>query len=81
MSFINILFIQDGEPINMQAKTDMMFAEVVFKFCLKYNINLEREKPIFIYNSIDLVPDTYKKLDELGIYNGSRIEVIIGNDI
>ena len=81
MSFINILFIQDGEPFNMQAETDMMLAELVFKFFLKFNINLEREKPIFIYNSIDLGPGTYKTLNELGIYNGSRIEVIIGNDI
>lgn len=81
MSFINIVFIQDGETLNMQAKSDMMLAELVFKFCLKFNINLEREKPIFVYNSIDLVPDTYKTLDELGIYNGSRIEVIIGSDI
>ena len=81
MSFINIVFIQDGETLNMQAKSDMMLAELVFKFCLKFNINLEREKPIFVYNSIDLVPDSYKTLDELGIYNGSRIEVIIGSDI
>ncbi len=81
MSFINILLIKDGELLNMQAKTDMIFAELVFKFCLKFNINQEREKPIFIYNSDDIEPDTYKTLDELGIYNGSRIEVIIGSDI
>ena len=65
----------------MQAKTDMMFAELVFKFCLKLNINLEREKSLIIFNSVDLEPDTYKTLDKLGIYNSSKIEVIIGSDI
>ena len=81
MSFINILLIKDGEPINMQAKNDMMFAELAFKYFEKYNINQDIEKQKFIYNSIEVIPDTYKTLDELNIYNGSRIEVIGENDI
>ena len=81
MSFINILLIKDGETINMQAKNDMMFSELAFKYFEKYNINQDIEKQKFIYNSNEIIPDTYKTLDELNIYNGSRIEVIVDNEI
>ena len=81
MSFINICFINNGQPINMQATSDMMFAELAYKYFQKYGINQDTEQPKFIFNSKEISASSFKTLEELKIFNGSRIDVIIGNDV
>ena len=78
---INICFIKSGQPINMQAKTDMMFAEVALKYIQKAGINQTTDQPKFIFNSSELCTDSCKSLDELKIRDGARIEVVLGKDI
>ena len=81
MSFINVCFIKSGQPINMQAKSDMMFAELALKYIQKVGINQQNDQPKFIFNSANLVTDTCKTLEELKIRDGARIEVVLGKDI
>ena len=81
MSFINVCFIKSGQPINMQAKSDMMFAELVLKYIQKVGINMQTDQPKFIFNSAELFTDSYKTLEQLKIRDGARIEVVLGKDI
>ena len=39
MSFITITFIKDGSNMNIQARSDMMFVEVIYKYIGKVGIS------------------------------------------
>ena len=82
MSNINVCFVlsDDGRRVNVQATTDMMFAELAYKFFNKSGIKQE-DNPTFIFCSQQLVTDTCKSLAELNIRDGARIEVIVGKII
>ena len=80
MSFINVCFIKSGQPINIQATSDMMFAELALKYFQKTGVKPE-DDPKFIFNSQELVTDSCKTLDDLHIIDGARIEVVIGKDV
>lgn len=81
MSNMNVTFIKEGQPINMQVVDSMMFAEVAMKYFNKMGIDQTKDQPKFIFNSKELKTDSYKSLAELGIRNMSRIEVVIGKDV
>ena len=77
---MNVCFIQNGQPINMQTSSEMMFAELALKYFQKTGVKQE-DQPKFIFNSQELVTDSCKTLDDLHIIDGARIEVVIGKDV
>lgn len=77
MSNINICFIKDGASIKMQVKSDMMFAELVFKYINKLGINNIQDYS-FIHNSKPLNPNSYKSLQDLYLNDGAQIRVVSG---
>ena len=79
---INVCFVlsDNGAKINVQTKTDALFAELAMSFFNKSDIKQE-DKPTFIYCSQQLVTDSCKTLAELNIHDGSRIEVVVGKII
>ena len=77
MSFVTVTFIKDGSNINMQAKSDTMFAELIYKYLGKVEIN-NIDDISFLYNSNPINPQNFKSLNELGINNGAIIRVVKG---
>ena len=80
MSFINLYFKRDNQNILMQAKGDMMFAELVLKYFQKTGLS-ENDMPQFLFNSVAIQYDTCKTLDELRMRDGSAIDVVIGKNV
>ena len=78
MSFITLTFIKDGLNMNIQATSEMMFAEVIFKYVGKVGINNASDFT-FLFNSNSINPNTFKSLKELGINNGAIIKVVKGS--
>ena len=78
MSFITITFIKDGSNMNIQARSDMMFVEVIYKYIGKVGISNTNEFS-FLFNSNPINPSTFKSLNDLGINNGAIIRVVKGN--
>ena len=81
MSNINVIFNKSGKTITMQAKTDMMFAELAMKYAQKVGVDLDKDQIKFIFNSMELVTGTHKDLGELGIINMAKIDVVVGKDV
>ena len=81
MSFINVYFRKGNEQtILMQAKSDMMFAELILKYFQKTGMS-EKEEPQFLYNSSSIPYDSCKTLDEIKIRDGAKIDVVLGKYI
>ena len=79
MSFITITFIKDGSNMSIQATSEMMFAEVIYKYIGKVGINNINEFS-FLFNSNPINPNSYKSLSQLGINNGATIRVVKGSE-
>ena len=71
---INIIFLFENRDIALQANLDELFAEVAFRYLKKINSNKEDFK--FIFNSIELKPESGKTLGEYNLRDMSRIQVI-----
>ena len=71
---INIIFLFENRGIALQANLDELFAEVAFRYLKKTNSNKEDFK--FIFNSIELKPESGKTLGEYNLRDMSRIQVI-----
>ena len=71
---INIIFQSTNVNIALQANLDELFAEVAFRYLKKINSNKEDFK--FIFNSIELKPESGKTLGEYNLRNMSKIQVI-----
>ena len=71
---INIIFQSTNVNIALQANLDELFAEVAFRYLKKINSNKEDFK--FIFNSIELKPESGKTLGEYNLRDMSKIEVI-----
>ena len=71
---INIIFQFENRDIALQANLDELFAEVAFRYLKKINSNKEDFK--FIFNSIELKPESGKTLGEYNLRDMSKIEVI-----
>ena len=71
---INIIFLFENRGIALQANLDELFAEVAFRYLKKINRNKEDLK--FIFNSIELKPESGKTLGEYNLRNMSKIQVI-----
>lgn len=75
---MNLQFIKDGFPITMQVKTDELFPEVVNRYLQKVGIN-DPNSVSFFFNTTKLKYNSFKDLNELGLYNNAVINVISGN--
>ena len=81
MSFINVYFKKGNEQtILMQAKSDMMFAELVLKYFQKTGMS-ENDQPQFLFNSQSIPYDSCRTLDDIKIRDGAKIDVVIGKTI
>ena len=81
MSFINVYFKKgNDQTILMQAKSDMMFAELILKYFQKTGMN-ENDQPQFLFNSQSIPYDSCKSLDEIKVRDGAKIDVVIGKTI
>ena len=78
---INVCFVKESKPVNLQVTDDMMFAEIAFKYFSKMGIDQNTDQPKFLFNSKEIRNDCYKTLRELGIKNMARIDVVIGKDV
>ena len=70
---INIIFLFENRGIALQANLDELFAEVAFRYLKKINRNKEDFK--FIFNSIELKPESGKTLGEYNLRDMSKILV------
>ena len=77
MSFVNVLFILNGKSINMQAKSDDLFADVALRYMQKMGI--AQESPKFFFNGRELSVNAAKSLDEYKINNQSKIDVVLSS--
>ena len=71
---INIIFQFEDRVVALPANLDELFAEVAFRYLKKINNNKEDLK--FIFNSIELKPESGKTLGEYNLRNMSKILVI-----
>ena len=71
---INIIFQFENRDIALQANLDELFAEVAFRYLKKINRNKEDFQ--FIFNSIELKPESGKTLGEYNLRDMSKIQVI-----
>ena len=77
MSFLNILFKKSGQQnIFVQAKSDEMFIETATKFINKAGIT-DQESVKYLFNNEELKLTSVKTLAELGLENGSQIDVVM----
>ena len=74
MSNIHIIFNFNENIILVPATSDMLFAEVVFKYSQKIGGGMENLK--FFYNSQELSRDSCKTLSEYNLRNMSIINVV-----
>ena len=80
MSFINFRFILNGQTINIQAKTDEMFAEVAFRYLGKAGLDINANNPKFLFNTQELKLDNPKTLAELNMPKIANIDVVLMNN-
>ena len=81
-SYINVSFLRVDykEPIIIQVKDNMMFAEMALKYLEIAEINQIKVDPKFIFNTHELTMLSFKSLADLGIINGTKIYVVFGKD-
>ena len=77
MSFINFRFILNGQTINIQAKTDEMFAEVALRYLGKAGLDINANNPKFLFNTQELKLDNPKTLAELNMPKNANIDVVL----
>ena len=76
MSLYYVCFTLNGAFCNVQAKEDMMFAELTSKFITQSGIQLkEGDNPIYSFNSNQIKGDSCKTLKDLSIFSGAIIQV------
>ena len=80
MSCLNIIFINNEQKITLQAQSDMMFAELAYKYLQKTGIT-DEQHPQFIFNIKTIPIDSCQTLSQLKMANSSQIQVILGNTI
>ena len=79
-NFVNIMFIIAERNIMIQGSSNTKFCELVDKLRTKANLHYT-DKPIFIFNSIQIMADDQRTISELKLRDQSRIEVILHNDV
>ena len=77
MSFLNVFFSLNGKHINMQAKSDDMFADLAFRYMQKMGI--AQESPKFFFNGRELSLNSAKSLAEYKINDQSKIDVVLSS--
>ena len=77
---MNITFIRHGKHITVQAQKDNMFAEIVNKYCSKTQIT-EKDGPKFYFAGAEIPGSSCKTLEELGISDMCRIDVVLTKDL
>ena len=75
MSILYISFIKDGNKINIEAKGEIMFAELIYKYLNKSGLK-NHEEYNFFYNSLLIEINSCKTLNELNMINGGQIIVV-----
>ena len=78
-NFINIVFINQNQLINIQATKKDKFCDIAKRYCNK--ALLGDRVPSFLYNSKKLERDETKTLEELEIKGNPRIDVIFNAEI
>ena len=81
MSNINVVFSKAGKTVMMQTNSKMMFAELALKYSQKVGIDLKADQIKFIFNSMEIKTDSCRELEEIGINNMARIDVVVGKDV
>ena len=76
---IRILFILNGQHVEVQAHTSDLFAEVAFNYLNKIGKTYENCK--FFFKGRELLLSSAKTLDEYKIFNNEKIDVVLSADI
>lgn len=71
---LNITVFKEGKPLTLQATPDMKLSQLILKYCQKAVINAKDFN--FIFNSNQLNPNSFKTIQEFGIKDGSKINVV-----
>ena len=77
-SFLNIVFLLNGQRITIQAKSDEMFAEVALRYMQKAGLS-EQNAPKFFFNSAELKPESGKSLADFRINQNATIDVVLSS--
>ncbi len=71
---LNITVFKGGKPLTLQATPDMKLSQLILKYCQKAVINAKDFN--FIFNNSQLDANSFKTIQEFGIKDGSRINVV-----
>ena len=71
---LNIIVFKNGAPLTLQATPDMTLSQLILKYCQKATIKATDFN--FTFDSKPLDPNSFKTLQELGMKDGSRINVV-----
>ena len=77
---MNVQFIKDNFPIQIQVNSNDLFCEVAGKYMQKAGIT-DPNAVSFFFNNTKLRYDSYKDMNELGFYNNAVINVLSPNAI
>ena len=77
---INICFILNGKPINVQTQTNAKFCELAEKFVVKAALK-EGDIPKFVSNAMQIAQNDERTLSQLNLHGNSTIQVFIENMI
>ena len=82
MAFWNIIFQRNdnGQIVNVQTTSDVMFVEIALKFCTKAGIE-GNDKVKYIYNNEELKVNSPKSLAELKLRDGAHIIVVLTSTV
>ena len=77
-SFLNIVFLLNGQRIMIQAKSDELFAEVALRYMQKAGLT-DQNAPKFFFNSAELKLESAKTLADYRINQQATIDVVLSS--
>ena len=77
-SFLNIVFLLNGQRIMIQAKSDELFAEVALRYMQKAGLT-DQNAPKFFFNSAELKLEAAKTLADYRINQQATIDVVLSS--
>ena len=76
IEYLNVFFIINGRSIMVQGQSDMKFSDLATKFITKAALKPE-DQPKFIFNSVQIPPNSTQTLKQLSINNSTKIDVFM----
>jgi hypothetical protein len=77
--YINLIFCYQGKIVNIQESSKAKFSDLSRKFCNK--AGMIDERPVYIFRSNPIHFDDTRTLEQIGLQNQMKIEVVIPTQV